>query len=490
MKVRLSFPEDSKWTPEYQRRVNSELERALEGVNPYRLVPAGGAVGQVLVKSDDRDYTMTWGTASYGASVQATWNFDTATTATDPGNKKFKFNNATLASVTAIYVNDTTNQNFDASTIIGFLQSGNRIYVQQHDDPTRAALFSVSGVATDNAGWWTIPVTVVSSGALPSNNNACVFVINLSPSGGGGVSDGDKGDISVTASGATWTIDSDVVTFAKMQNIATARVLGRTTALTGDVEELTFATLAAQLDHGTLTGLGDHDHTIYPRKATNGEEISGNWDFSGIVQLGKTGVADGQVNLFGNVSFLALVDTQFISFDGDTTANTGFSMSGIDAGGTGAGGNLTVRAQKDASMAAGSTGAEAKVQVLSDLGSDGSGVYISQHDTTMYRAGFYSWPRISGGASRTLAREDQDRLINMTGTVTVPPNSSVAFTLGSTVPIYNDSGSAITIAQGSGVTIRLDGTATTGNRTLAQRGIGFVTKVATDEWVAWGGGVT
>jgi hypothetical protein len=57
--------------------------------------------------------------------------------------------------------------------------------------------------------------------------------------GAGGVSDGDKGDITVTGSGATWTIDGDVVSFAKLQNIATDRLLGRDAAATGDVEEIT-----------------------------------------------------------------------------------------------------------------------------------------------------------------------------------------------------------------------------------------------------------
>ncbi len=55
-----------------------------------------------------------------------------------------------------------------------------------------------------------------------------------------GVSDGDKGDMTVSASGATWTIDNDVVTYAKMQNVsATDRLLGRSTSGAGDVEEIT-----------------------------------------------------------------------------------------------------------------------------------------------------------------------------------------------------------------------------------------------------------
>lgn len=62
------------------------------------------------------------------------------------------------------------------------------------------------------------------------------------------LSDGDKGDITVSASGATWTIDNDVVTYAKMQNVsATDKILGRVTAGAGDVEEITFTDFAQSL---------------------------------------------------------------------------------------------------------------------------------------------------------------------------------------------------------------------------------------------------
>lgn len=54
------------------------------------------------------------------------------------------------------------------------------------------------------------------------------------------LSDGDKGDITVSASGDTWTIDNDVVTYAKMQNISAAsKLIGRGDSGSGDPQEIT-----------------------------------------------------------------------------------------------------------------------------------------------------------------------------------------------------------------------------------------------------------
>lgn len=71
---------------------------------------------------------------------------------------------------------------------------------------------------------------------------------------GSGIADGDYGDITVSGGGAVLTIDTGVVTYAKIQDVsATSRVLGRITSGSGDVEELTGTNIR------TISGLTTSD---------------------------------------------------------------------------------------------------------------------------------------------------------------------------------------------------------------------------------------
>lgn len=97
-------------------------------------------------------------------------------------------------------------------------------------------------------------------------------------------------------------------------------------------------------------------------------------------------------------------------------------------------------------------------------------------------------PQNSQTSAYTLVASDNGKHINITtGGVTVP---SGVFSAGNVVSVYNDSASSQTITQGSSVTLRLAGTATTGNRTLAQRGVSTILCVGSNEFVISGAGLT
>lgn len=73
---------------------------------------------------------------------------------------------------------------------------------------------------------------------------------------------------------------------------------------------------------------------------------------------------------------------------------------------------------------------------------------------------------------------------------TVPPNSSVAFPLGTQIMLVNRASGAITITQGAGVAIILSSTNATGNKTLVDGGQAIITKTDGDVWVCDGAGVS
>jgi hypothetical protein len=94
-------------------------------------------------------------------------------------------------------------------------------------------------------------------------------------------------------------------------------------------------------------------------------------------------------------------------------------------------------------------------------------------------------PPTTKSASYTLVSTDSGKFISTTANVAIPAS---VFTAGQNISIFNNSSANITITT-TGVTVYLTGTATTGDRTLLQRGLASAVCVAANTFVVTGGGL-
>lgn len=172
-----------------------------------------------------------------------------------------------------------------------------------------------------------------------------------------------------------------------------------------------------------------------------------------------------------------------VAASGGTTGLT-FSGSPITTSGTlTLGGTLAV--------ASGGTGASSASGARLNIGAAASGANTDitslASNTTIdgFVIGFRTVPRST--TSGTAATSDVGKCIAVSAGLTIPAST---FAAGDTLSIYNDSASAVTITQGSGLTLRWAGAGSTGSRTLASRGICTVWFNSATEAIISGAGLS
>lgn len=99
--------------------------------------------------------------------------------------------------------------------------------------------------------------------------------------------------------------------------------------------------------------------------------------------------------------------------------------------------------------------------------------------------GFRSIPRST--TTTTAAVGDVGKCIAASAGITIP---NATFAAGDALSIYNDSASAITITQGTSLTLRWGGTTSTGNRSLAARGMCTIWFNSSSEAIITGSGLS
>jgi hypothetical protein len=186
-----------------------------------------------------------------------------------------------------------------------------------------------------------------------------------------------------------------------------------------------------------------------------------------------------------------------------TAATAASARSTISAAASGANSDITslTGLTTPLSVAQGGTGATTAGSALTNLGAAASGantdITALDQDVTITATGtiaagtlgYRGLPQNAQTGAYTLALSDAGKHISITtGGVVVPANSSVAFPIGTAVVVYNDSASSQTISITTD-TMYLAGTATTGSRTLQQRGLATCVKVASTTWVISGAGL-
>lgn len=277
-------------------------------------LPAGGAPGEVLTKLGEQNFNVGWSSAGAGNVISSGTPI--------AGQMAYWLDSTHILGLTTLLEASFPALTGDVTTVAGSFAT-----TISNDAVTYAKIQNVAAASR---------LLGRGSAAGAGNVEEIILGTNLSMSGttlnatGGGVTDGDKGDITVSGGGATWLIDAGAVTLAKMADMATDSILGRATAGTGSPEVLSALPFAFT---GDVTRPADSNAQTIPNDTVTYAKMQNVSAASRLLGRGDSGSGDPQeISLGTNLAMSGTTLNAGGAFGGSMTGvgNTNYTILNTD----------------------------------------------------------------------------------------------------------------------------------------------------------------